>query len=63
MGLSFRKTKKIAPGVRVTESKSGVSVSAGNKVAGISKSSSDRTTKCATIPGTGITWRKTKSKK
>ena len=63
MGFSFRKSKKIAPGVRVTVSKSGVSVSAGNKIAGVSKSSSGRTTKRVTIPGTGITWRKSKSKK
>ena len=63
MGFSFRKSKKIAPGVRVTVSKSGISLSASNKVAGISKSTSGRTTKHATIPGTGITYRKTKTKK
>ena len=62
MGFSFRKSKKIAPGLRVTVSKSGVSLSAGNKLGGISKSTSGCTTKRASIPGTGITWRKSKRK-
>ena len=63
MSFSFRKSKKIAPGLRVTVSKSGVSLSAGNKFGGISKSTSGRTTKRVSIPGTGITWRKSKKKK
>ena len=62
MGFSFRKSKKIAPGLRVTVSKSGVSLSAGNKLGGISKSTSGRTTKRISIPGTGITYRKSKKR-
>ena len=60
MGFSFRKSKKIAPGLRVTVSKGGVSLSAGNKLGGISKSTSGRTTTRVSIPGTGISWRKSK---
>lgn len=62
MGFSFRKSKKIAPGVRVTASKSGISLSVSNKVAGVSKSTSGRATKHVTIPGTGISYRKSKKK-
>ena len=60
MGFSFRKSKKIAPGVRATVSKSGISLSASNKFGGVSRSTSGRTTKHVSIPGTGITYRKSK---
>ena len=60
MGFSFKKSKKIAPGLRVTVGKSGVSLSTGNKFGGISKSTNGRTTKHVSIPGTGITYRKSK---
>ena len=62
MGLSFRKSKKIAPGIRVTASKSGLNLSVGNKFAGISKSTSGRTAKHVSIPGTGISYRKSKKR-
>jgi len=50
MGWSFRKSVKIAPGIRVNFSKSGVSTSIGVK--GVTYNTRDRVT--ASIPGTGV---------
>ena len=53
MALRFRKSFKIAPGVRINLSKSGVSTSIGGK--GITANLSKRGTRLTTgIPGTGL---------
>jgi hypothetical protein len=54
MGFQLRKSMKIAPGVRMTVSKSGISASGGVPGARISKSTSGRTTKTVGIPGSGM---------
>lgn len=56
MGFRFRKSLKIAPGVRVNLSKSGSSVSFGRR--GATVNVSDRGTYVnAGIPGSGLSWR------
>lgn len=53
MALRFRKSFKIAPGIRINVSKSGVSTSVGGK--GLTANLSKRGTRITTgIPGTGI---------
>ena len=61
MGLRFRKTISLLPGVRLNVSKSGVGVSAG--VPGIrgSINTSGRATGTLSIPGTGLSYVKTKT--
>ena len=61
MGLRFRKTISLLPGVRLNVSKSGVGVSAG--VPGIrgSINTSGRATGTLSIPGTGVSYVKTKT--
>jgi len=61
MGLNFRKSVKILPGVKLNFSKSGVSISAG--VPGFRKSISTtgRVTTTYSIPGTGIYYKDTKN--
>ena len=59
MGLNFRRSIKVAPGVRINLSKKGVGVSAGVRGARISHSATGRTTASAGIPGSGISYRKT----
>lgn len=56
MGLRFRKSIKIAPGIRMNISKSGIGFSAGVKGARISVNSKGRVTKTVSIPGTGISY-------
>lgn len=56
MGLRFRKSFKIAPGVRVNLNKKSASISVGTKGARITKSTSGRTTTTVGIPGTGISY-------
>jgi len=57
MGLKFRKSFKVAPGVRLNVGKKGVGVSVGGK--GFRVSSSSRgTTISSGIPGTGISYSK-----
>lgn len=56
MGLNFRKSIKIAPGIRMNISKGGVGFSAGVKGARISVNSKGRITKTVSIPGTGISY-------
>ena len=56
MGLKFRKSIKIAPGIRMNISKSGIGFSAGVKGARISVNSKGRVTKTVSIPGTGISY-------
>jgi tetratricopeptide (TPR) repeat protein len=54
MGIRFRKSMRIAPGVRLSVSKSGLGVSAGVRGARYSVHSSGRRTTTVGIPGTGV---------
>jgi tetratricopeptide (TPR) repeat protein len=54
MGFRVRKTIKIMPGVRMTVTPRGMSVSAGVKGARVSAHSSGRVTRTLSVPGTGI---------
>jgi tetratricopeptide (TPR) repeat protein len=54
MGIRFRKSVRIAPGVRLSVSKSGFGVSAGFRGARYSVHSSGRRTTTVGLPGTGI---------
>lgn len=56
MGFRFRKSFKIAPGVRLNLGKKSVGVSVGGKGARVSVNSNGRVTKSASIPGTGISY-------
>ena len=56
MGMRFRKSFKIAPGVKLNLSKRGIGVSAGVKGARVSLNSKGRVTKSVGIPGTGISY-------
>ncbi|MGM0867394.1 MAG: DUF4236 domain-containing protein [Bacillota bacterium] len=58
MGLRFRKSFKVAPGIRMNVGKKGVGMSVGGK--GLRMSSSSRGVSVgASIPGTGISYSKT----
>lgn len=59
MGLRFRKSIKIAPGVRLNIGKKSVGISAGVKGARVSVNSNGRVTKSVGIPGTGLSYVKT----
>ena len=54
MGFTVRKSLKIAPGVRMSFSKSGIGMSAGVKGYRVSKGADGRVRRTASIPGTGI---------
>ena len=59
MGFRFRKSFKIAPGVRVNVGKKSIGISAGVKGARVSVNSKGRVTKTVGIPGTGLSYQKT----
>ena len=59
MGFRFRKSFKIAPGVRVNVGKKSIGISAGVKGARMSVNSSGRKTTTVGIPGTGLSYQKT----
>lgn len=59
MGFRFRKSVKIAPGVRLNIGKKSVGISAGVKGARVSVNSSGRKTTTIGIPGTGLSYQKT----
>lgn len=59
MGLRFRKSIKLAPGVRVNLGKKSASVSVGGKGARYTVSSTGRRTSSVGIPGTGLSYVKT----
>ena len=61
MGLRFRKSVKIAPGVRLNLNKNSTSVSFGGKGAHYTVSSTGRKTASVGIPGTGISYSATTS--
>jgi tetratricopeptide (TPR) repeat protein len=54
MGFTARKSIKLAPGVRMTFSKSGVSYSAGTKGYRVTKTASGRVQRTMSVPGTGV---------
>ena len=56
MGFRFRKSVKIAPGVRLNIGKKSVGISAGVKGARVSVNSKGRVTKTVGIPGTGLSY-------
>ncbi|KMY53333.1 hypothetical protein AC623_04445 [Bacillus sp. FJAT-27231] len=56
MGLGFRKSFKIAPGVRINVSKRGIGVSAGVRGLRYSINSSGQRRTTASLPGTGISY-------
>lgn len=57
MAFRFRKSVKVAPGVRLNVSKSGLSTSVGTKGASMNLSSKG-TRVSASVPGTGMSWTK-----
>lgn len=59
MGFRFRKSVKLAPGVRVNLGKKSASVSVGGKGARYTVSSTGRRTSSVGIPGTGVSYVKT----
>lgn len=61
MGTRFRKSVKIAPGVRATIGKKGASVSVGTKGARHTISTTGRKTTTVGIPGTGVSYVSTSS--
>ncbi len=63
MGFGFRKSFKIAPGIRMTASKSGLGVSFGGKGLRYSVHSSGRRRTTASIPGTGLSYTSSSSNK
>lgn len=63
MGLRFRKSVKIAPGVRLNISKKSVGISAGVKGYRKSINSNGRVTTSIGVPGTGVSYVKTENLK
>lgn len=59
MGWGFRRSVKIAPGVRVNFGKKSTSVRIGGRGFGVTKSTTGRTTVSSGIPGTGLYYRET----
>ena len=59
MPFRFRRTIRIAPGIRLNFNKKSASVRFGGKGAGVTFSSSGKTTRTIGIPGTGASWSKT----
>ncbi len=60
MGLRFRKSIKIAPGVKVNFNKKSVGVSVGTKGAHVTVNSKGRKTTTVGIPGSGLSYTKSK---
>jgi tetratricopeptide (TPR) repeat protein len=58
MGFRIRKSVKLAPGVRLTASHRGASIRVGPRGAGVSASTSGRSTVSAGIPGSGVGYQK-----
>ena len=61
MGLRFRRSMKILPGIRLNFGKSSVGISAGVPGARVSLNSSGRVTGSVGIPGSGLYWVESKS--
>lgn len=62
MGLRFRKSFKIAPGIKINLNKKSMSVTMGGKGFHHTINSSGKTTTSVGIPGTGISYTKTSGK-
>lgn len=62
MAVFFRKSKKVGP-LRVTASKRGLSVSGGAGGLRATQSTTGRRTSTVRIPGTGISWRRSRSRR
>ena len=60
--LRFRRSVKIAPGVRLNFNKASHSVTVGRRGVHYTHSTNGTVTKSFGIPGTGVSWRKTSSK-
>ncbi len=56
MGFRFRKSFKIAPGVKLNVNKKSIGLSVGSKNARVSVNSKGKVTKSISIPGTGISY-------
>lgn len=56
MGLRMRKSKKLAPGVKLNMSKNSVGLSVGNKFGGVSINSARGVAARASAPGTGMSY-------
>jgi tetratricopeptide (TPR) repeat protein len=52
--MRYRKSVRLAPGIRMTFSKSGISYSAGTKGLRVTKTASGRVTSTIRVPGTGL---------
>ncbi len=63
MGLRFRKSITILPGVKLNLGKTGASISVGTKGLHASIHTSGKVTGTASLPGTGISYQKTKNVK
>lgn len=63
MGLRYRKSIKLAPGVKVNLNKNSTSVTFGGKGLHKTISSTGRTTTTVGIPGTGLSYSETKTRK
>lgn len=61
MGFRFRKSVKIAPGVRLNLNRKSASISLGGKGAHYTVSSTGRKTATVGLPGTGISYSVTES--
>lgn len=61
MPFRFRRTIKIAPGIRLNFNKKSASVRFGVRGAGITVSSTGKTTRTVGLPGTGLSWSETDS--
>lgn len=59
MGVRFRRTVRIAPGVRINVTKTGLGVRVGPRGAGVSLHSSGRLTASAGLPGSGLYYSET----
>lgn len=61
MGFRFRRSVKIAPGVRLNIGKKSVGISVGTRGARVSANSQGRMTASAGIPGAGVSYVETKT--
>lgn len=61
MGLRFRKTITLLPGVKLNLGKTGASISVGTKGIHLSAHTSGKVTGTASLPGTGISYQKSKN--
>ena len=61
MGFRFRKSFKIAPGIRLNLSKSGIGASVGVKGFRVTKRADGRVQRTTSLPGTGLSYVTTSS--